>query len=596
MKEINCDVLIVGAGGGALRAAIAAQRANRELTVMIATKGKLGQSGVTALACSDRMAFHATLPYTLPNKEENWRYHAEDIYRLGGHVSDPSLAQILAKESGRAVEELVELEVPFVRDKSGKLDQFLTDGSIYPRACYTGPHTANDIEHALVEEVKRLGIEVLEEHYVFELAVSENKVCGAWALPEGANVKAGFEEQLVFLAAKAVILATGGAGEVYGHHVFPPGCTGDGYAMALLAGIPLVNMEFIQMGLCSTETKLACSGSIMRSMPRIIDDRGEEIYLEENWAELLFAKGASWPLSYESETHRIDLLVARELNHDRRVYLDFSKNPTGFKWQQLSPKTLELYQKEQSSDLGSLRELSPIARLLELNPQVVQWLAIRGINLLAGDLLEIQSRAQHFQGGIKIGQRAETEIFGLYAVGEVAGGQHGANRPGGNSLLDGQVFGRIAGEEAAELASSRGAVSAPQLPTICFQNGDYELAANEALIKVKQLMDKYGKVIRSDEGLEIANRELEKLAKCRLLPQEKSWDSFLEARTAILVSRAIIKAARIRKESRGPHLFFYDEEGEPIAGNPSYRRSIAIRGLGFEVQWIDWEKVGSEVS
>ena len=101
MREICCDVLVIGAGGGALRAAIAACETNPELKVQIVTRGKFGKSGVTATACSDRMAFHATLPYTEPGGEDNWRYHADDIYRIGGYVSDPELAEILAKTAGK---------------------------------------------------------------------------------------------------------------------------------------------------------------------------------------------------------------------------------------------------------------------------------------------------------------------------------------------------------------------------------------------------------------------------------------------------------------------------------------------------------------
>lgn len=102
MNQITTNVLIVGGGGAALRAAIAAKENYPEGDIVIATKGTLGKSGITANACSDRMAFHATLPSTLPNEPENWRYHANDIYEIGGHVSDKDLAEILAKNSAEA--------------------------------------------------------------------------------------------------------------------------------------------------------------------------------------------------------------------------------------------------------------------------------------------------------------------------------------------------------------------------------------------------------------------------------------------------------------------------------------------------------------
>jgi len=148
MKGYNCDVLVIGAGGAGLRAAIAAKEADSYLKIILVAKGKLGKSGVTVTACSDRMAFHTTLPFTKPGGKDNWKFHARDIYEIGGKVSDYNLAKILAKNSKDAFEYLDLLGVPFVK-KNGRPEQFLTDDSEYPRACYTGPYTANDIEKAL---------------------------------------------------------------------------------------------------------------------------------------------------------------------------------------------------------------------------------------------------------------------------------------------------------------------------------------------------------------------------------------------------------------------------------------------------------------
>lgn len=138
-----------------MRAAIEAVRTDSNLKVILVTKGKLGKSGVTATACSDRMAFQVSLPYTEPGGKDNWKYHAEDIYRIGGEVSDYDLAEILAGKSSEAFAYLDALGVPFVK-KNGKAAQFLSDGSGYPRAYYTGPHTANEIEKALVGKIKTL--------------------------------------------------------------------------------------------------------------------------------------------------------------------------------------------------------------------------------------------------------------------------------------------------------------------------------------------------------------------------------------------------------------------------------------------------------
>ena len=587
MKELFCDILVVGAGGGALRAAIAAAETNPELKVQIVTRGKFGQSGVTAISCSDRMAFHATLPYTQPQGADNWRYHAEDIYKIGGFVSDPELAEILAKSSGSAVEDLVQLGVPFVKDEAGRLDQFLTDGSIYPRACYTGPHTANHISQALKRRVEKLKIPVLEEHYCFELAVEEGQVIGAWALPEGLSSWEDPHKELVFIHAKAVILATGGAGEVYEHNVFPPGASGDGYAMALMAGAAVINLEFIQLGLCSTKTKLACSGSIMRAMPRFINSDGEELFLGEKWPELIFSKGASWPLSVEHPAHQIDLLVARELGKGKQVFLDFSTNPQGFSWEKLTEDLVSQYQTEQSQDLGKRRFTSPLARLKEINQPAIQWLAQHGVDLEAGDLLEIRPQAQHFQGGVWINAKAEASLPGLYAVGEVAGGQHGANRPGGNALLDTQVFGKIAGQEGAKFASGSSFGSLPTPPLIAQDDG---IEAGEVLTQVRKIMDQYAAVIRWEAGLAIAGRELEHLRKQKIVPGSGCWERVLEAQSSLLVAQAVVKAASLRPESRGPHLYLSTPEGEPLGRDEAYGRSLSLRGTELKPSWISWDE------
>ena len=115
MDQIQCDVLVVGSGGAGLRAAIEAKETLKRGKVVLAVKGPLGRCGVTATACSDRMAFHATLPYTEPVGSENWKYHAEDIYRIGGYVSDGDLASILARGSREAFEYLDRLGVPFAK-------------------------------------------------------------------------------------------------------------------------------------------------------------------------------------------------------------------------------------------------------------------------------------------------------------------------------------------------------------------------------------------------------------------------------------------------------------------------------------------------
>ncbi|MGE5254346.1 MAG: FAD-binding protein, partial [Planctomycetaceae bacterium] len=457
MKIIESDVLIIGSGGAALRAAIEAQETFPEGRITLLTKGEMGKCGVTAIACSDRMAFHATLPYTEPGGPDNWKHHARDIYQIGGFVSDGDLAAILARESGEAFKFLDGLGVPFAKTGEGKADQFITDGSEYARACYTGPRTANHIEEALVRRVSSLDIRVVEHCMAWDLLLGEGRVIGAI----GVDTREGSEPSpggvMIFLS-PAVILATGGAGEIFAVHVYPPGMTGDGYAMAYRAGAELVNMEFIQIGPASVKTQVNCSGSFMRANPRFVNEQGEEFlprYFPPDTPllvihNLCFEKGSTWPVSREKKSHRIDVAVSKETSRGRKVFLDYSRNPSGFLFQDLEARWQERYKREIKGDgKGEERNRSPLARLKEINPESVEWLRENGINLEAGALLEIAEAGQHFQGGVKIREKGNTTLRGLYAAGECAGGQHGANRPGGNALLDGQVIGKISGHAAA---------------------------------------------------------------------------------------------------------------------------------------------------
>ena len=272
MKTVECDVLVIGSGGAALRAAIAAKESNAALSVLVATKGQVGKSGVTANSCSDRMAFHATLPTTEPGGDAAWKYHADDIYRIGGRVSDKNLADVLASEAASAYDYLDKLGVPFVK-KDGHADQFVTDGSEYARACYTGPRTAVHIENALAKQFKDLNINVLEYTMVIRLIYDGEHLIGAVASD---TREKDAEKALFVIRTSAVVLATGGGGMMYAHNVFPGGMTGDGFSMAYEAGAELVNMEFIQIGIASTKTKFNCSGSMMRALPRLVNSEGEE--------------------------------------------------------------------------------------------------------------------------------------------------------------------------------------------------------------------------------------------------------------------------------------------------------------------------------
>ena len=588
MKIVDCDILVVGSGGAALRAAIAAQEAAPELAVLVATKGKPGLSGVTANSCSDRMAFHATLPYTEPGTKDAWTYHADDIYRIGGKVSDKALADVLAHEAAAAFDYLDGLGVPFVK-KDGKADQFVTDGSEYARACYTGPRTANHIEQALVKRFHELKINALEFTMVVKLIHDGKRLVGVVAADTREKEP---EKSLFIIRTPAVIIATGGGGMIYGNNVFPGGMTGDGFALAYEAGAELVNMEFIQIGIASTKTKFNCSGSMMRAIPRLVNSEGEEFLAKyfpagtsaAEIANTVFKKGATWPVSYEHKTHVIDIALYKEWRAGRRTYLDFGYNPRGFRFDWLTEENQARYRREMTSDRGAAaRDKLPLERLKEINQPSIDWFKEYGIDLDKGDLIEVAACAQHFQGGIKIDRQARTTLPAVWAAGETAGGQHGANRPGGNALLDCQVFGRIAGEAAVEYVR-RQKQPAGQLADAAEENGlaealkqsldNLNTAGEQAMDAVEfrrslqQLTEMYAGIVRTDAGLREGLAKLEEIKQRGFARGDKGAAYCVENQSLLLTAEAVLRAAAERDESRGPHLRFADyADNVPIARN-----------------------------
>ena len=588
MRTLETDVLIVGSGGAALRAAIAARETlPADRRVLVAAKGTLGASGVTAKACSDRMAFHATLPGTEPAGPDNWRFHADDVFRIGGYVSDEDLAETLARESAGALEYLVGLGVPFTRDAEGRISQFVTDGSVYARAVYTGPHTAVDIERALVARVRELAISALEECAVLDLVRDERgRLCGAIADLAG---------ERILIAAGATVLATGGGGQIYASNVFPEENTGEGYAMAYAAGADMVNMEFIQFGVASITTKFNCSGSIFRAVPRLVNDRDEEFLRrslpdgtsDERVFDILFRKGASWPVSLEHDTHVIDVAVYREIMNGRRVFLDYARNPEGFRFGLLNDANRARYMREVEKEASeAARDASPFARLSEINPKTIRWFRDRGIDIAAGDRIEIGVCAQHFQGGIRIDRHARTTVPALFAAGECAGGQHGANRPGGHSLLDCQVFGRIAGEEAARyvLARSEASAAAPgdlaakERLLDALASGD-GADASQVRARLQEIMSRCASVVRTADGPAEGLSELEALRAKGVRADERGLVFAAETAWMFPLAEMVLRACATRTESRGPHLFFASaSDPEPLPRDEAaWRRYIVIR-------------------
>lgn len=555
IKTFCCDVLVAGTGGAGLKTAVSLLENEPGIKVALVSKGAAGRCGTTANAVSDRMAFHATMPYTPPAREkDNWMYHAEDIFEIGRKVSDWPLAEILAKESAEAVCYLESIGVPFAKDSMGKLSQFLTDGSIYPRACFTGPYTASDMEKALLKRLKAFAFKAYEGFMLADVVLdAKGRVAGA--------VCVGKDNNSVFFRTGFVVAATGGAGGIFQNNCFPSGMTGDGYGAALRCGAELVNMEFIQFGLCSKKLKVACSGSFMRAVPKIVDEKGEEVLARvykkpEDIFRVTFRKGASWPVSFEEESKVLDVLAYRK----GRLFLDYTRNPSGWEKKNIGGDIRKWYAEKGIEPAGKY----PYQRLMAINPEIYGHFFKRGIDVSKAKV-EVFSAAQHFQGGIKIDENGESTVKGLFACGEAAGGQHGANRPGGSALLDTQVFGRRA---AAEILRR---LKKERLP-LNIKNADGILKNYSGDMREEELKGIFRRikrdcslrlsVIREEQYLEAIQKSFSEIQKT--VKPAKNLRLYLEVYNALLTALAVLKSCRKRKESRGPHLFWEGDTPVPF--------------------------------
>lgn len=541
--EASCDVLVVGAGAAGLRAAIAAAHAGAH--VIVADRNEPGRAGTTVAAASDWMAYSAAFGHADPR--DSPEQHALDVILRGGLCLRPALAQKIAEDAPARLADLESYGARFDRAADGKYVQVHSDGAAYPRACGRGADTGPMMVAALKAECQRRGILM---HGGLRLAD---------LILDGARRTAGavFSDRrglATVISARAVVLATGGAGRVFRHHAYPGGMFGSGYAAALRVGARLANMEFLQIGPCIVHpVRFALSGIFWRLSPRVLNGRGEgflatRVPAEVDLQEALHIKSYSFPYTVRNESFHVDIAIYQEITEGQAgphggVYMDLRSVPAR-----------ELEQ----------RAAVPLQHLLQ-----------RGVDIRT-DQLEFAPSVQHCNGGVLIGEDAETDIPGLYAAGEVAGGQHGADRPGGNALADTQVFGRIAGAAAAEYARTSEAPGAAEAPCQPAPDPDAP-AATERLRAMQDVMWLACTVIRNDSGLRAA---LERVEGLTAEPASGTQEEILDLRDALCVARAHLVSALGRTESRGTHF----RSDYPRTLDPDCIRLQTVRCAGDAIQ------------
>ena len=457
-------------------------------------------------------------------ENDSWEAHALDTTKGGLYLGDQDAIEAMCREAPGNILDLERMGVIFSRDEKGRIAQRPFGGAGFPRTCYAADRTGHAILHAMYEQLLKRQILVYEEWYVTSLIIEEGVCRGvvAWDLLHGG---------LQAIGAKAVLLATGGSGRVFLTSTNAVINTGDGMALAYRAGTPLEDMEFVQFH----PTTLKDTGILITE-----GARGEGGYLLNTLGERFMKNYA--PEQMELATRStVSLAIGQEILEGRGV---------------------------DGCVLLDLRHLGR-ARILERLPQIRE-LAVEfaGVDPIESPI-PVRPGAHYQMGGVKTNQWGETELPGLYAAGECACvSVHGANRLGGNSLLETVVFGRRAGQRAAEYADGKvpRAVSDATLRTEEARIRTF--MKNEGPERAWQIQEELGKtmslnlgIFRTQKSMTEAGekvRELKSRASYVLLQdrgQVFNTDLIqaLELQALLEVAEAIVAAALAREESRGAH-------------------------------------------
>jgi len=523
VREQRTDVLILGAGGAGLFAALHAHKAAPSLSITVAVKGLLGKCGCTRMV---QGGYNVALA-----KEDSVERHFMDTIEGGAWLPDQDLAWKLVTLAVERIKELEnELGCFFDRNPDGTVHQKAFAGQSFDRTVHKGDLTGIEIINRLAEQVWARKIGRLEEHRAVELVKSSSGDAVAGVL--FIDMRSG---EYVLVRAKALLLATGGGPTMYRYHTPSGDKSCDGLAMALRAGLRLRDMEMVQFHptglLAGTHTRM--TGTVL------------EEGLRGAGGFLLTGNKERFLHAYDPRAER----ATRDIV-SRAMFSEMRKGNT-------SPHG-GLY--------ISMAHLGP-DRVSKEFKGMVERCADCGFDL-AGGLVEVVPTAHYMMGGVEFAADCSTALPGLFVAGEDSGGVHGANRLGGNGVANSTVFGAVAGDAMAAWLSG-----APQFADLDRRQIDEAIAACERpfarargeLEPIRErlydtMWEKVG-IIRDADGLGEALRALDGLERalddCPIGDAPRTfnlaWHDWLNLKSLVAVSRTITRAAIAREESRGAH-------------------------------------------
>ena len=550
-QKFDYDVLVIGAGGAGLRAAIEASSAG--VKVGLICKSLLGKAH-TVMAEGGMAAAMGNV-----DDRDNWRVHFADTMRGGQYLNNPRMAELHAQQAPDRVHELEAWGAIFDRTKDGKILQRNFGGHRYPRLAHTGDRTGLEMIRTLQDHGIHLGIDVHMEHTVLELLTDAGRVTGAF----GYDRERG---RFNVFSAKAIVLGTGGIGRAYKITSNSWEYTGDGQSLAYRAGAALMDMEFVQFhptgmvwppsvrGILVTEGVRGEGGVLRNSLGKrfMFDDIPANYKTqtsdteEEGWRYVIGDKNARRPPELLTRDH-VARCIQREVREGRGsphggVFLDIA-------WiKEKIPNSAEHIKRKLPSMYHQFKQLADI--------DITQV------------PMEIGPTTHYVMGGVRVdGDTQMSDVPGLFAAGECAAGLHGANRLGGNSLSDLLVFGKLAGEHAAKYAkaNSAGAINPQQVDEasrLALEpfNRTGGVPPYEVQNKLQDMMQDLVGIVRREDEMNralVGLAELQKLADNVVVPGNREynpgWHTALDLRNLLTVSEAIALSAIERKESRGAH-------------------------------------------
>jgi succinate dehydrogenase / fumarate reductase, flavoprotein subunit len=514
------DVLVIGAGGAGLRAAIEALA--HGASVAVVSKSLLGKAH-TVMAEGGIAAAMANV-----DTKDDWRTHFRDTMRGGKLLNNWRMAQLHAQEAPDRVRELEQWGALFDRTADGNILQRAFGGHTYRRLCHVGDRTGLEMIRTLQDRGVNMGFDVYMECTVVRLLVEGGRCVGAIAY---------WREQgrFVVLKAKSVVMATGGIGKAWPITSNSWEYTGDGMALAYEAGAELMDLEFVQFHPTGMVWPPGVQGILVTEAVR-----GEGGILRNKNGERFMERYD--PKRMELSTRDV---VARS------IYLEVKAGrgtPHGGAYLDISYKPAEYVKKKLPSMYHQFKELADVD--------------------ITKEAMEVGPTCHYVMGGIRVeAETAQSTLPGLFAAGEVAAGLHGANRLGGNSLSDLLVFGRRAGQAAAQHAKE---VSAPQIDPAQLEAAEkYALAPfqrqggeNPYAIHrdLQATMQSLVGIFRTRDDLQKALVELENLnERWKRVGVDGSrmfnpgWHLALDLRSMLTISEAVARSALVREESRGAH-------------------------------------------